>query len=360
MATCKQMEASAKDVWKRYWKTRAVADRNALVEIYRPLLAVWARKINLPDWAELDQDDLQSAGCFGLIDAIGSFKPSRGTAFSSFCGLRIRGAMLDHVRHMDWVPRQVRQLQKRGEAEPVRLIRLQQLQANREDETDREMEIADPRIPSPSQRMENESWWQEMLQHCNQRDRLMLLLLYKEGLNMRQVGLQLQISESRVSQLHSMLLAQARTRIQTSDASNSSCPSPPQQHWNHLMNKKSAITLPATILPSAESPDELSIATFLQQLNRNEVQKRIEHHRRELAAWQELLLVVQIRESEGSARTRRRDTPNRIEQLLKDKGGMRPKEIADKLGLSAANVHACLKRNVDRFSKTSEGLWEVG
>ncbi|HVX63058.1 MAG TPA: sigma-70 family RNA polymerase sigma factor, partial [Pirellulales bacterium] len=82
--------------------------RNRLIEIYLPLVKyhgerVWSR---LPDGVELD--DLISAGVFGLMDAIDAYDLSRGVKFETYCVSRIRGAMLDELRSMDWVPRLVR------------------------------------------------------------------------------------------------------------------------------------------------------------------------------------------------------------------------------------------------------------
>jgi RNA polymerase sigma factor FliA len=82
--------------------------RNRLIEIYLPLVKyngerIWSR---LPDGVELD--DLTSAGTFGLMDAIDAFDMSRGVKFETYCVPRIRGAMLDELRTMDWVPRLVR------------------------------------------------------------------------------------------------------------------------------------------------------------------------------------------------------------------------------------------------------------
>src|SRR3990170_5007843 len=82
--------------------------RNRLVELYLPLVKyngerIWSR---LPEGVELD--DLISAGVFGLMDAIDAFDLSRGVKFETYCVPRIRGAMLDELRTMDWVPRLVR------------------------------------------------------------------------------------------------------------------------------------------------------------------------------------------------------------------------------------------------------------
>src|SRR5690606_32492490 len=82
--------------------------RNALMERYLPLVRYNAERV----WSKLpegvDINDLISAGVFGLMDALRAFDLERGVKFETFCVPRIRGAMLDELRTMDWVPRLVR------------------------------------------------------------------------------------------------------------------------------------------------------------------------------------------------------------------------------------------------------------
>ncbi|MEX0612371.1 MAG: sigma-70 family RNA polymerase sigma factor, partial [Pirellulales bacterium] len=97
------------EIWKAYKadpKNKQL--RNRLIEQYLPLVKyngerIWSR---LPDGVELD--DLISAGVFGLMDAINAFDLTRGVKFETYCVPRIRGAMIDELRTMDWVPRLVR------------------------------------------------------------------------------------------------------------------------------------------------------------------------------------------------------------------------------------------------------------
>ena len=97
------------DLWKRFKADQSNEDlRNRLIELYLPLVKyngerIWSR---LPDGVELD--DLVSAGTFGLMDAIDAFDMARGVKFETYCVPRIRGAKLDELRTMDWVPRLVR------------------------------------------------------------------------------------------------------------------------------------------------------------------------------------------------------------------------------------------------------------
>ena len=105
----KASDEEIKQVWLDYRADPTRKDlRNRLVERYLPLVRyngerIWAR---LPEGVELD--DLISAGVFGLMDAIDAFDLSRGVKFETYCVPRIRGAMLDELRTMDWVPRLVR------------------------------------------------------------------------------------------------------------------------------------------------------------------------------------------------------------------------------------------------------------
>src|SRR5271168_2294809 len=97
------------EIWKSYKEDQSNQElRNILIERYLPLVKYNAERI----WARLpegvDLDDLISAGVFGLMDAIDAFDLDRGVKFETYCVPRIRGAMLDELRTMDWVPRLVR------------------------------------------------------------------------------------------------------------------------------------------------------------------------------------------------------------------------------------------------------------
>src|SRR5947209_8132388 len=102
------VETDIQQMWRDYHANPNDEHRNHLVEHYLPLVKynaerIWAR---LPDGVDLD--DLISAGVFGLMDAISAFDVERGVKFETYCVPRIRGAMLDELRTMDWVPRLVR------------------------------------------------------------------------------------------------------------------------------------------------------------------------------------------------------------------------------------------------------------
>ena len=109
-------EAEIPQVWREYRAEPTTELRNRLIENYLNLVRynaerIWAR---LPDGVDLD--DLISAGIFGLMDAIEAFDLDRGVKFETYCVPRIRGAMLDELRTMDWVPRLVRSKQSKVDA----------------------------------------------------------------------------------------------------------------------------------------------------------------------------------------------------------------------------------------------------
>ncbi|MDH3717793.1 MAG: sigma-70 family RNA polymerase sigma factor, partial [Planctomycetota bacterium] len=109
MAVVIKVAEDVLEVWQTYKADMSNKElRNRLVERYLPLVKyngerIWSR---LPEGVELD--DLISAGVFGLMDAIDAFDLMRGVKFETYCVPRIRGAMLDELRTMDWVPRLVR------------------------------------------------------------------------------------------------------------------------------------------------------------------------------------------------------------------------------------------------------------
>src|ERR1041385_7244867 len=104
---------TAQDLWKRYHQQADTHTENDLVQQYLPLVtAILGRlAMTLPD--HVDHDDLQSAGLVGLLQALRNYDPSSGNSFETYARVRIRGAMLDELRRMDWVPRTVHEKARR-------------------------------------------------------------------------------------------------------------------------------------------------------------------------------------------------------------------------------------------------------
>jgi RNA polymerase sigma factor for flagellar operon FliA len=225
--------------------------RNQLVEIYLPLVKyngerIWSR---LPDGVDLD--DLISAGVFGLMDAIDAFDLTRGVKFETYCVPRIRGAMLDELRTMDWVPRLVRsKASKLGEANRALETRLgrhptekeladqleisvPELEKMLQDanavglislnkkwyETDsykdvREIDILeDKKGEDPTRRVHKNDLMRLVTKGLNRNERLIIILYYYEELTMKEIGQTLDLSESRVSQMHSSIVARLKGQL---------------------------------------------------------------------------------------------------------------------------------------------------
>jgi RNA polymerase sigma factor for flagellar operon FliA len=225
--------------------------RNRLVENYLPLVKyngerIWSR---LPEGVELD--DLISAGVFGLMDAIDAFDMSRGVKFETYCVPRIRGAMLDELRTMDWVPRLVRSKASRlneavktletrlgrqpSEAElaahlQINVAELEKmmLEANAVGlislnkkwyETDsykdvREIDILeDKKGEDPTRRIQKGDLMRLVTKGLNRNERLIIILYYYEELTMKEIGATLDLSESRVSQMHSSIVQRLQSQL---------------------------------------------------------------------------------------------------------------------------------------------------
>jgi RNA polymerase sigma factor FliA len=225
--------------------------RNRLVEQYLPLVKyngerIWAR---LPEGVELD--DLVSAGIFGLMDAIDAFDLSRGVKFETYCVPRIRGAMLDELRTMDWVPRLVRskasklneamktlearlgrqpseqelsehmqislaELEKMVlDASAVNLISLNKKWYETDSYKDvREIDILeDKKGEDPTRRIQKNDLMRLVTKGLNRNERLIIILYYYEELTMKEIGATLDLSESRVSQMHSSIMQRLQGQL---------------------------------------------------------------------------------------------------------------------------------------------------
>jgi RNA polymerase sigma factor FliA len=225
--------------------------RNRLVEIYLPLVKyngerIWSR---LPEGVELD--DLISAGVFGLMDAIDAFDLARGVKFETYCVPRIRGAMLDELRTMDWVPRLVRskasklnealkslearlgrqpnenelaeelqisvpELEKMMmDANAVNLISLNKKWYETDSYKDvREIDILeDKKGEDPTRRIQKADLMRLVTKGLNRNERLIIILYYYEELTMKEIGATLDLSESRVSQMHSSIVDRLKNQL---------------------------------------------------------------------------------------------------------------------------------------------------
>ena len=240
-------------VWKKFKQNQTdQALRNRLIERFLPLVRYNAERV----WAKLpegvDLNDLISAGVFGLMDAIEAFDLERGVKFETYCVPRIRGAMLDELRTMDWVPRLVRSkaskleaARKEVEAEigrpptDMEIAQRMQLSSTEFDklkteasavnlvslnkkwyETDsykdvREIDILeDIKGEDPTKGIQKRDLMKLVTKGLNRNERLIIILYYYEELTMKEIGNTLGLSESRVSQMHSSIVARLKDQLQ--------------------------------------------------------------------------------------------------------------------------------------------------
>ena len=105
------MDATPAAAWRAYQGvTQGAVDEKDLIERYLPLVRNVVDRIKLNVPAHVDADDLYSVGITGLIAAVRKFDPEQGSTFASYAAMRIRGAILDELRRMDWCPRRARAL----------------------------------------------------------------------------------------------------------------------------------------------------------------------------------------------------------------------------------------------------------
>jgi RNA polymerase sigma factor for flagellar operon FliA len=238
-------------IWEKFHETRSNYFRNLLMEHYRHLVKYTAERLHskLPNKVELD--DLISAGTFGLIDAIEAYDPDRGVKFETYCLPRIKGSILDELRSMDWVPRLVRtrahQLAKATQSLEVSLGRkpteketADELNMNKEeydrlrrdanavnvvslntqysdgggDKDIREIDIIkDEKSDSPPIEAQKRDLKRLLTKGLTKAERLIVVLYYYEEMTMKEIGATLDLSESRVSQMHSSIVQRLKAQL---------------------------------------------------------------------------------------------------------------------------------------------------
>jgi RNA polymerase sigma factor for flagellar operon FliA len=241
-------------LWGAYKVSATRADRDRLILHYSPLVKFVAGRVAVGLPQSVEQSDLVSYGIFGLIDAIEKFDPERGFKFETYAIARIKGAILDELRSIDWVPRSVRakaraieqaygkleaelhrmpsdgelaveldmtddQLQNAlGQISFIGLVALDEMLAtgDRGDSiTLGDMVPSDP-DEAPGVAMEVEemrSLLAESIGRMPEREKVVLSLYYYEGLTLAEIGSVLGVTESRVCQIHTKAVLQLRSRI---------------------------------------------------------------------------------------------------------------------------------------------------
>ena len=237
-------------LWSEYQKKPTQEIREQLILAYAQLVKLVAGRLSMYLGHNVEYDDLVSYGIFGLIDAIDKFDMTKNVKFETYASLRIRGAILDQIRKMDWIPRTVRQRQRKID-EAIKQVEMRTGKAATDEEIALELGVSDEELVSwqsqlkvtnvvslsefeetgqepvmetvnknrfsqPEDVVEEQELKQkliESLEILTEKERRVIELYYYEDLTLKEISLVLEVSESRVSQLHTKALLKMRKKM---------------------------------------------------------------------------------------------------------------------------------------------------
>jgi len=243
-------ETSRNKVWMEYSKTKKNELREQLIIEYSQLVKLVAGRLSMYLGYNVDYDDLVGYGIFGLIDAIDKFDYGKNVKFETYASLRIRGSILDQIRKMDWIPRSLRQKQKKidvamtkiesangrlatdeelaeeleisieefnnwqGQAKSTNLISLDEYtESGSEVKTD---SLNTSRFEMPEDVVEKQELKfkiMESLDTLTEKEKSVILFYYYEDMTLKEISYVLEVSESRISQLHTKALIKMKSRL---------------------------------------------------------------------------------------------------------------------------------------------------
>ncbi|HEX3040970.1 MAG TPA: RNA polymerase sigma factor WhiG [Solirubrobacterales bacterium] len=249
-------EVELRDLWRRYKDAGDEGARERLVVAYSPMVKFVAGRLGAGLPSHVEDADLISYGLVGLIGAIERFEPERGIKFETFAMTRIRGAIIDELRSLDWVPRSVRSRAREIESAQTKLEHeLQRAPTEAElaaklNMTEEELQsalleianssvyaldelwtvsdssgdqvslldtIADDSAADPQEALastEVKDLLTEAISGLPEREQLVVALYYYENLTLREIGEVLGVTESRVSQLHTKAVMRLKSSLQ--------------------------------------------------------------------------------------------------------------------------------------------------
>ncbi len=245
-------EAGKKKIWEEYAKAKSPEVREKIILEYAPLVKVVAGRLSMYLGYNVEYEDLVSYGIFGLIDAIDKFDFLKDVKFETYASLRIRGAILDQIRKMDWIPRTIRQKQKKIDT-VIRDIEIKYGRSATDEEIatglgitgeeyldwQSQMKITNivslnefleqgsevpneanqgrsTQFDSPEAVLERDELKKilvEALDLLTEKERKVIALYYYEELTLKEISNILGVSESRISQLHTRALQKMRGKM---------------------------------------------------------------------------------------------------------------------------------------------------
>lgn len=243
-------EAQKSKLWSDYSRTKSSELREQLILEYAPLVKLVAGRLSMYLGYNVEYEDLCSYGIFGLIDAIDKFDTMKDVKFETYASLRIRGSILDQIRKMDWIPRTIRQRQRQIDA-AMKEIEATKGRPATDEEIAKALGITDEeyvqmqsqmkitgvvsldefmesgaevpgeqktqyRFDTPEEafdKVELKQKLEEALKLLTEKEQKVILLYYYEDLTLKEIANILEVSESRVSQLHTKALNKMKTRM---------------------------------------------------------------------------------------------------------------------------------------------------
>lgn len=245
-------EAGRKKLWDAYMKNKDPEVREKIILEYAPLVKTVAGRLSMYLGYNVEYEDLVSYGIFGLIDAIDKFDTMKEVKFETYASLRIRGSILDQIRKMDWIPRTIRQKQKRIDAiikeiemesgknasdeeiaeklgismeeyedwqSQMKITGLVSLNEYVEQGSDVAQDLnqrTTSRFEGPEENIEKQELTQvlqEALEILTEKECKVITLYYFEELTLKEISNILEVSESRISQLHTKALQKMRGKM---------------------------------------------------------------------------------------------------------------------------------------------------
>lgn len=245
-------ETGRKRLLEEYSRTKSPEAREKIILEYAPLVKVVAGRLSMYLGYNVEYEDLVSYGIFGLIDAIDKFDCFKEVKFETYASLRIRGAILDQIRKMDWIPRTIRQKQKKIESvireieqstgrtatddeiavglgisgdeylewqsqmKVTGLVSLNEYMEQGSDVSQDHSRHTTTRFEAPEEHIEKEELTKvlgEALELLTEKEQKVITLYYYEELTLKEISNILEVSESRVSQLHTRALQKMKTKM---------------------------------------------------------------------------------------------------------------------------------------------------
>ncbi len=242
--------AEREKLWETYRKAPTPQLREQIIVEYAPLVKLVAGKLVMYLGNNVEYDDLVGYGVFGLIDALDKFDTSKEVKFETYASLRIKGAILDQIRKMDWIPRTVRQKQRKID-DAAKLVESRTGRQATDDEIAEELglttdefvgwqsqlkvtnlvslnefmeqgnePVMDARRNSHFEQPEDvisreelKEVLEEALEDLTEKEKKVILMYYYEDLTLKEISQVLEVSESRVSQLHTKALAKMKKKM---------------------------------------------------------------------------------------------------------------------------------------------------